>query len=234
MKNVFILCLLFISNHLYSQSENSILVRTNIGYSSDKILLPSTIAGNTTNVIQRQLNWRASGGIQINKNLILGAGLGILRNVSEQNSFGQTNANAGFISITTTEDFTATTTTPFIFGSLFGNLSEKIIIAGDLHIGYNFTNENVVSASVSDSGTGGTPITNSNRFESELRGYNVSIVPSVRFKLFKNAGLDLAFGNIGYTSTTSDSRFEELQENPSNFRVNFNPSSWLLGFFIEL
>ncbi|MEO1052953.1 MAG: outer membrane beta-barrel protein [Bacteroidota bacterium] len=233
MNKLYILLLCMVPFSLQAQSDSKFLIRSNIGYSSGSDF--NRFSPDRISDFQfRGLRWNTNAGVNVGKNLMLGLGLDVQRNVSEQNRITNSDPNTGNISVTSIDEFTSTTLTPSIFASLFSNVSEKITLAGDFNIGYAFsdTESTFRSFATTTSGDMNPGSLSNSEVKSETLLFNLA--PSVRFKLWKNIGLDFTFGSIRYATNTEDSSLIDSDGNSNNFRVNFTPDSWLLGFFIEL
>lgn len=73
----------------------------------------------------------------------------------------------------------------------------------------------------------------SNNYQ-DTRSLRVGIRPSIKLALFKNAGIEVAFGVFEFRKKLFDSRLPEETKLSKEFRTNFGPETWMIGFYLAI
>jgi hypothetical protein len=73
-----------------------------------------------------------------------------------------------------------------------------------------------------------------NNSKQDTRSIRLGIKPSLRFGLFKNAGIEFSFGVMEFRKKLFDSRMPDKTKLSHGFRSSFGPETWLIGFYMAI
>lgn len=68
----------------------------------------------------------------------------------------------------------------------------------------------------------------------DTRSLRVGLRPAIKLELFKNAGIEVAFGVLEFRKKLFDSRLPEETKLSKGFRTNFGPETWMIGFYLAI
>ena len=245
MKQLFYFIFILYFTNSYAQTEKKFILRTNFGYNfshQDNLDSRQSVdqyypGGINTN----KFNFGFTAGRKLKSNFYYG--LGVFSTISKEETnpdvkFPEINGSLGFISLTSYMNTVSknSSISPVIYFQYFTNFSEKFSIAFDLYSKYTFNSN-------SEAGTLYLPDIPNKQFiksgneielESNQQFINVGICPSLRFNIYKNFGMELAFGKLQYSNKISDSRKEEIDNKTKEFEFGFKPENWLIGFYLNI
>lgn len=105
----------------------------------------------------------------------------------------------------------------YFYGSNFDSIYDNIFIKDTTSLLFN------------------TQITDAqNNSKQDTRSIRLGIKPSLRFELFKNAGIEFSFGVMEFRKKLFDSRLPDKTKLSHGFRSSFGPESWLIGFYMAI
>jgi len=73
----------------------------------------------------------------------------------------------------------------------------------------------------------------SNNYQ-DTRSLRVGIRPSIKLALFRNAGIEVAFGVLEFRKKLFDSRLPDDAKLSKGFRTSFGPETWMIGFYLAI
>ncbi|MCF8230630.1 MAG: hypothetical protein K9J27_00470 [Bacteroidales bacterium] len=171
---------------------------------------------------------------------------------------GSTGWNNSYIGYTNSVT-QSTSFSPMAFVQYSKKLADNFSLTFDLYSRYDFVNEEVkrklnsqTGIYVGDSidygeiiggggiigndsiGNGnGIPVSSLNSEQTTEKHYfNLGLIPSFRYQMFDNAGVDFSFGLLQYRHKVKDSRNDQAENRTSEFRTSFAPENWTIGFWM--
>ena len=171
-------------------------------------------------------------------------GLGVFYNSSKHEinpdaDIPDFSASSGYVQMTSYVHSVSTdkAISPFLFFQYFYDFTDWFSIAFDLYSRYDFyqnkTNRIYYTPNPEPGDYTYIKI-NENSTETKKQILNFGLRPSLRFKLYKNFGLDFTFGIMEYSLKIKDSRQDDLKKKTKAFRMGFAPNDWMLGVYLKL
>jgi len=243
MKQSLVIILIFSFVRLYAQTDKNYIVRTNLGYNyvhKDMIDAGFGVTNQNFGEINQKLSLNLNAGRRFGKSFIYGLGLGYNFSKQEFNpevDRPQISGATGFGNMTfySNSVITSRTVGPAIFIQYFSAITDRLTIAFDGFAKYEFTT-NQTKNSLFNSIVLGQPFVYSNGYfkKTNLQRLGFGILPSVRYNILKNAGLELTYGLLQYTLKINDSRMDNSNKKTKTFDAGFKPENWLIGFYLKL
>lgn len=248
MRKLILLVLLFSVITANAQKEKKYILRTDFGYSySHKDMLDAG-SGNSVNNYFGEINSTFTTSIGAGRKLKSNFyyGLGVIYNSSKYEinpdadipDFSDSSDGYGQIMMSYThsksEDHVVS---PFLFFQYFYDFTDWFSIAFDLYSKYDFyqnKTNSIFYIPIQDNGDYQYMKYSENSTETKKQILNIGLRPSLRFKLYKNFGLNFTFGILEYSLKTKDSRQDDLEKKTKAFRIGFAPSNWMLGIYLKL
>jgi hypothetical protein len=244
MRKIICIILLFGIIHLNAQTEKKYLFRSGLGYKHVHYDMVDANNGGAYGTYFGQiinelaLNFNASR--KLNSSFYYG--LGLLYNSSKQEfnpeaDRPQINGSSGFGSMTQYVNTVNTdqTISPYLFIEYFNAVSDRFTIAFDIYTRYDLNTTKSKSILLTNHGLN-QPFEYSSEYykESNLGKLCGGIRPSIRYAVFKNAGLEFTYGRIEYSIKIKDSRTLNQNNKTNTFELGFGPENWLVGFYVKI
>jgi len=227
---------------LSAQTNKNFLLRTNLGYNFSHV--DAADAGYYdfgNSVYGEKINdfaYNISAGKKFQTNFYYGVGL--LYNITKQEINPDSDIPMNITSAAFTINYNNSvymdnTISPFIFIQYFNNITDRFSVAFDLYSKYDFSESSLNRTSYIINVTNHNVI-NDGESHSEIKKEYLSfgILPSLRFTIIKNFGMDFTFGIMEYRLKTKDSRLDNPENQSKEFKIGFKPENWLIGFYLKL
>ncbi|TVQ15193.1 MAG: hypothetical protein EA361_06280 [Bacteroidetes bacterium] len=253
MKYLITVLIVFCFTALHAQTEQNFILSTQIGYSytyEDKADY-STFSWESMQLTDRKINdfnFSIAIGRRIHTNFYYGLGIAWNRRKTDINP----NADKPLTGIApgysifynrTNIVIKSNVISPLVYLQYFMRLSERMHFTLDLVSQYDFVKnsdesfrhqyEPVFPGFPKNDPTLNPVIINSDKNESDQQYFNIGIHPGFRVNLYKNFGMNVAFGSVAYRIKTADSRLPDMDFKKSReFNVTFTPENWRVGFYL--
>jgi hypothetical protein len=213
---------------IYAQNDRNYILRMNLGgHISHRDFLVSQ--NNFLNTYRVDLfgetlnnwNFNFSGGKSFKSNYYFG--LGFFFDLSKKEF--KTGSNVPNINYSV---LTNKVIGPLIFFQYFTQISDRFTIAIELNSKYYFNQENGKTKTLYP----GIP-RNSFQRETEIIKQNISfgLLPSLRYNIVKNFGLELTFGLFAYKQKLNVNPDIDPEIKTKGFVMDFKPDKWLIGVY---
>lgn len=243
MRKIIIIFILLSFIRLNAQTDKKYILKVNLGYNSVSKDLLELDNGNWYQYyfgeIKNELKLDLNIGRKFRSSFYFGAGFQYNTSVQELNPEGEvpdTSVNGfRYLSNFTNTVITDKTISPYISIEYFKPLTDHFTIAINAFVKYDF-NKNSTKNTLYSRAVLGQPFVFTNEYfkETNLQRLGFGIRPSLRYNIFKSAGLEFTFGLLQYSNKIRDSRMEDLDQKSGTFSIGFGPENWLVGFYLKI
>jgi hypothetical protein len=240
MKSLIKLFFILFITELSAQTERNYIVNSDVNYNYTYMDKAENFEfGGTTILSDRKINdlkLSLAFGKKIKPNLYYGLGVMLVfRDEVENPDVDKPiyNSETGFYFSSYNSTSKSNVYSPLAFLQYNITLNERSQIRISLISQYDFeryTYERIVYDSgmfpVDDFFT-----THTTSYESNRQYLKIGIVPGFSISLYKNFGMDLTLGSVGYRIKMFESRLTDIKKS-REFNIGFKPENWSVGFHL--